>query len=475
MVHEFQLPDVGEGVSEGELVAWLVEAGDAVTEDQPIAEVETDKALVDIPAPVDGTVRELHYEPGDVIPVGEVFITFDLEGESPDAAVEATPSDDGEAPATDDDDDRPVVAPPSVRQLARELGVDIATVEGTGPGGRVTEADVQTAADGADDTPVESPAPDTSGSTQPEPTTDRSPSPDAVKAEAADRERTLAVPATRRSAREAGVDINEVPASGTIEGEAFVTAEDVEAFATGGKPTTAEEADRPVETVPYRSVRRKIGQQMERSKYTAPHVTHHEQVVVDDLVETRRALKPEAEERGVSLTYLPFVMKALVAALRDHPTLNAELDEEAEEIRLKRYYNVGIAVATDAGLMVPVVDDVDRKGLLQLAAETHELAQKARDREVTSDELQGSTITITNFGAIGGEYATPIINYPEVAIIGLGELTQRPVVIDGAVQAAWTLPLSISIDHRVVDGAEVAAFADTLGGYLADPRRLLLE
>ncbi|MFW6448084.1 MAG: dihydrolipoamide acetyltransferase family protein [Halobacteriota archaeon] len=470
MVHEFRLPDVGEGVSEGELVSWQVEPGDAVTEDQPVAEVETDKALVDIPAPVNGTVRELLYEPGDVMPVGEVFITFDVEGEVP-TEPEPEPTDgereesvagtEAEAPA--ETGPGRAFAPPSVRQLARELGVDIEAVEGTGPGGRVTEGDVEAAAEG-DAEPAE-------GTPSPEPAGD-------TATESTDRERTLAVPSTRRVAREAGIDINEVPASEILEGEAFVTAEDVEAYAAG-ESTGAEAAPtvgaRPEETIPYRSVRRKIGEQMERSKYTAPHVTHHELVVVDDLVETREALKPEAEERGIGLTYLPFVMKALVAALREHPKLNAELDEEAEEIRLKRYYNVGIAVATDAGLMVPVVEDVDRKGLLQLASESHELAQKARDREVAPDELRGSTITITNFGAIGGDFATPIINYPEVAVVGLGELKQRPVVVNGEVVAAWTLPLSISIDHRVVDGAEVAAFASTLGEYLADPRRLLLE
>jgi pyruvate dehydrogenase E2 component (dihydrolipoamide acetyltransferase) len=169
------------------------------------------------------------------------------------------------------------------------------------------------------------------------------------------------------------------------------------------------------------------------------------------------------------------VMKAMVAALKQFPGLNAELDEEAGEVVKKHYYNVGIAVATDAGLMVPVVDDVDHKDMLQISGEVNELAAKARDRTISREEMQGSTITITNFGAFGGEYATPIINYPEVAIVGLGELKQRPVVEDGEVEAAYTLPISIAIDHRVIDGAEVAQFCNTMMEYLENPQRLLLE
>ena len=459
MVHEFRLPDVGEGVSEGELISWLVEEGDPVTEDQPVAEVETDKALVEIPSPINGTVHELHFEPGDIMPVGDVFITFDVDGE----VGEAEPSPSEEVEPSPADTSGRVFASPSVRRLARELDVDLSTVDGTGPGGRVTETDVQAAAS-EDTTPteVEVGAADTTPAepSRHEPT--------------AEREQTLAAPATRRLAREQGVDINAVPASETVDGEAFVTPEDVESFAAGAVETAEPASPTPTESIPYRGVRRTIGEQMERSVYTAPHVTHHELIEVDGLVETREALKPVAEEQGIKLTYLPFVIKALIASLKAHPKLNAELDEENEEIILKQYYNIGIAVATDVGLMVPVLKDTDEKDMLQLASESRELAQKARDREVSPDELKGSTITITNFGAIGGDYATPVINFPEVAILGLGELKQRPVVVDGEVEARYTLPLSITIDHRVIDGAEVAEFAATLGRYLSDPRTLLL-
>jgi pyruvate dehydrogenase E2 component (dihydrolipoamide acetyltransferase) len=214
---------------------------------------------------------------------------------------------------------------------------------------------------------------------------------------------------------------------------------------------------------------------MAQSAYTAPHVTHHDRVDVTALVEARTELKPRAEERGISLSYLPFVMKAVVAALREFPILNSQLDEESEEIVKKGYYNLGVATATDAGLMVPVVDSVDGKSLLQLASETNELVEKARDRSISREEMRGGTFTITNFGAIGGEYATPIINYPETAILGLGSLEQRPTVVDGEVVARHVLPLSLSIDHRVVDGAEAAQFTNRLKEYLANPTLLLLE
>ncbi|MUV90081.1 2-oxo acid dehydrogenase subunit E2, partial [Halapricum sp. CBA1109] len=227
-------------------------------------------------------------------------------------------------------------------------------------------------------------------------------------------------------------------------------------------------------------VRKTIGEAMARSKRTAPHATHHDRVDATGLVETRERLRPLAEERDVNLTYLPIVMKAVVAALQDHPVLNTSLDEEHEEILYKQYYNVGVATATEAGLMVPVVESVDEKGLLEIAREVSELVAAARDRSIAREAMQGGTFTVTNFGAVGGEYATPILNPPETAILGLGELAQRPVVEGGSltdpgeVVARPVLPLSLSIDHRVIDGAEAARFVETLKEYLREPRTLLL-
>ena len=533
MVREFKLPDVGEGLTEAEIVSWLVEVGDAVSEDQPVAEVETDKAVVEVPAPVNGTVREILAEEGEMVPVGEVIITFDVEGEPVEPADEgeSEPADPGDAdpaaseasgPAasTDGESDGEVsakggrvFAAPSARRLARELGVDIETVPGSGPGGRVTEGDVRAAAESGGEpagteTADEEPEPAVRSATrkvtdEAESEADAKPAPaDAHPGgapEAAGRDRTLAAPATRQVAQEEGIDINDVPTDEIRDGEPFVDAEQVRSYAEAQRvaqeadaaavrqesaavdataetpPDTETTAEGEVERRPYRGIRRTIGKAMENSKYTAPHVTHHDTVVVEDLVDTRARLKPKAEERGIKLTYMPFVVKAIVAALKEHPILNSQLNEDEEEILVKRYHNIGIAVATDAGLMVPVVQDAGEKDMLTIASEVNELAAKARDRSISREEMQGGTFSITNFGAIGGEYATPIINYPETGILGLGELKQRPVVEDGEVVAKWTLPISLSIDHRVIDGADAAQFANTLMEYLSNPELLLLE
>ncbi len=576
---EYELPDVGEGVAEGEIVVWHAEPGDQVSEDEVLAEVETDKAVVDLPAPVDGVVEELHADTGDMVPVGQVVVTIDTDADGePDteqsegtvagangtgaktgangtaAGVETngtgaeTGADGAVAAAAEDGANVPegrVFAPPNVRQLARELGVDIGTVEGSGPGGRITRADVRTAAEDSVSAPSADEATvngqETEETSAPKSAVSRREPADtgetAGGVEPADRDRTLAVPATRGVASELDVDIDAVPTDRSRDGEAFVQPEDVRAYAeaqqtaqaadaaavsettteaetttattntttastetgartgdttaasaeagaTTGEPATAAtetgvgDADATdegaVRREPYRGVRQTIGEAMAESAYTAPHASHHDMAPAGGLVEARQRLKPRAEDEGVHLTYMPFVMKAVAAVLPEYPAMNAQLDEDAGEILYHDRYDIGVAVATDAGLMVPVVEDVDRKGLVELAAEVNDLVERARNRELAPEELQGSTFTITNFGAIGGEYATPILNYPETGILGLGELRQRPVVEDGEVVAGHTLPLSVSIDHRVVDGAVSAGFCNDLKTYLEDPIHLLL-
>ncbi|KZN25052.1 branched-chain alpha-keto acid dehydrogenase subunit E2 [Haladaptatus sp. R4] len=520
MVHEFKLPDVGEGVAEGELVSWQVEEGDPVTEDQVVAEVETDKAIVEIPSPVDGTVNELLAEEGEVVPVGNVLLTFNVEGEEEEEEApsetesaeseETTESaEESEVPETEETEtpDGRVFAAPSARRLARELGVDIASVEGTGPSGRVSEHDVRAAAEDETESEteektesVESETTTETGTTGGSAATTTTTATPPAQVESADRERTLAAPATRRLADEQGIDINAVPSTEERDGQAFVTSEAVQEYAEAQQQAQAADAAAVAtgetgpreERIPYRGIRRTIGKQMQKSKFTAPHVTHHDSIDVTELVETRAELKDVAEERGIKLTYMPFILKAIVAALKDYPYLNGALDEENDEIVVKNYYNIGIAVATDDGLMVPVLKDVDKKDMLQISSEMNELIEKARDRTISREEMQGGTFTITNFGAIGGEYATPIINHPEVGILGLGELKKRPVVVEGEAQSAsesasgetasadrvearYTLPISMSIDHRIIDGAVVASFANQLLEYLHNPRLLLLE
>jgi pyruvate dehydrogenase E2 component (dihydrolipoamide acetyltransferase) len=489
-VETFKLPDVGEGVAEGELVRWLVGEGQDIEEDQPLAEVETDKALVDLPSPFAGTVVELHAEEGEMVPVGTVIVSVDVGGDGDaeggtDVTAESVSGDDEAAAPSDGR----VFAPPHTRRLARELGVDLARVEGSGPGGRVTDADVRAAAEGETE-PSASTGPDATSVVQApddEAGAHRE-SADAVTEAAAavtgaERDRTLAAPATRRLAVDLGVDLDAVPTDERRDGEAFVTPEMVREFAAGeeatadAEPTASAPADgpQPGDRIPYRGVRRAIGEQMERAKYTAPHVTHTDEVDVTRLVETKADLEPYAAEAGVSLTYLPFVMRAVTRALREFPRVNASLDEDAEEIVLHDDYNVGVATATDAGLMVPVVEDVAGKGLLELAAETATKVERARDRSIDREEMQGGTFTITNVGVIGGEYATPIVNYPEVAILALGKVAERPRVVDGEVVPRYTLPLSLSVDHRVVDGAVAARFTNRVMALLAAPARLLVE
>ncbi|SDX89773.1 2-oxo acid dehydrogenase subunit E2 [Halopenitus persicus] len=520
---QFALPDVGEGVAEGELVAWLVEEGERVEEDQSVAEVETDKAIVEIPAAYDGVVSRLHAEEGEVVPVGDVIVTFDVDEESAsvdegsadpgaeDAAVgdeaasakDATSAEDvaGDDVAGDDAAEAEgadttdvatgrVFAPPSVRTAAREAGVDPASVSGSGPGGRITAADLRAAIDArarsTDDDGRTQAAPEDAG------TADRSRSATTSgggdSSGTADRDRTLAMPATRRIAREEGVDIDAVPASERRDGEAYVTPDDVRAYAAGETGADADatqsdadtvqsdtDATRPGDRIPYRGVRRTIGERMATAKYTAPHVSHHDEVDVTDLVAIRERLTAATAEDEPRLTYLPFVIKAVVAGLRAQPILNAELDEEAEEIVVHDRYDIGIAVATDAGLMVPVVENADEKGLLELAAEVRDLAARARNRTISPEELQGSTFTITNLGAIGGEHASPIINYPEVGILALGEIKRKPAVHEGEVVPRDLLTVSMSVDHRVVDGADAARFTNEVTRYLNDPDLLLLE
>ncbi|WP_435146078.1 2-oxo acid dehydrogenase subunit E2 [Halobaculum sp. P14] len=545
----FELPDLGEGIAEGELVSWTVQPGERVEEDQVIAEVETDKALVEVPSPYDGTVVELHAAEGEMVPVDSVIVTFDVDGAEPAADTDA-PSQDGaeetdrnsaaQSAAAEPDEDEAdgaassassesaaaespggrVFASPSTRSLARELGVDLDAVAGSGPGGRVSAADVRAAADSAADEPDEEP-PEPRSVSGGEPAVserdaagDAEPTPEPVESDGAARDRTLAMPATRRRAAEAGVDINDVPASEARDGEAFVTPADVEAYVESAaeaaddesaasneatsSPAAAEEGgavagaadaagtpdaeatpstggEASGERVPYKGVRRAIGEQMARSKYTAPHVSHHDRLDAAELVELREELAAVAAEEDVKLTYLPFVVKAVTAALEQFPYLNSSLDETADEIVLHDEYNVGIAVATDAGLMVPVVKHADRKGLKQLAVEIDDLATRARNRELSPDEMQGGTFTITNIGAIGGEYSSPIINHPEAAILAMGPVEKRPWVVDDEVVARETMTLSMSVDHRLVDGAEAAQFSNRIKELLSDPTRLLLE
>lgn len=418
MATEFKFPDLGEGVTEGEIKKWLVKEGDSVKKDQSIAEVETDKAVVEMPSPVSGRISKLEHPEGGIVRVGEVLATIQEEG----------------AP----EERRAPEEPTKVKESV--------SVVGELPEGE--EMVVSTRA-----------APKAAGA------------------------RTRAAPAVRRLAREKGVDLSAVTGTGP---DGRVTEEDVLKAAAPEKPALEEKAAPKVQPkfdlygwvdrVPLRGIRRATAKHMVEAQNNAAQVTTMDLADVTDLVALREKVKKYAQEvKGVKVTYLPFVMKAVVAALKKHPYLNASLDEETQEILIKKYYNLGIAVATEDGLMVPVVKAADQKDVFTLAQELKDLADQAQSRKVDLADLRGGTFSITNYGVFGGTYATPILNYPEVGILGMGRISDMPVVKDGEVVLRKMLHLSLTFDHRVLDGAEAAMFLNDLIMFLENPELVLLN
>ena len=413
MAYVFNFPDVGEGIHEGRVVEWLVAEGATVAEDQALVKVETDKAVVELPSPRAGVVLKLHVAADTVIHVGDALVTIGASGERATEAAAAAPG--GErvaaprqvaAAAAPTAPSRRPLATPRTRALARKLGVDLASVQGSGAGGRVTDEDVERAARGG---PASGPA-------------------------AAPAAPVAAAPVLRRTP--------------TAEGE--------------------------VERLPISHLRKVIAGAMRKSKQTAAHVTHVDEADVTELVEHYRRTKPVIEaQAGVKFSLLPFFIKAVVAALKQHPVFNASVDEDAQEILLKRFYNIGIAVDTPEGLIVPVVKSADAKDMVTLAAEVADLAERARTRRLTLDELKGGTCTITNIGPLGGVFATPIINQPELAIVGLHKISDRPAVVDGAIAIRKMMYLSVSFDHRYIDGAAGARFMTDLVALVSNPGLLM--
>jgi pyruvate dehydrogenase E2 component (dihydrolipoamide acetyltransferase) len=413
MAFVFKFPDVGEGIHEGRVVEWLVAEGDTVAEDQPLLKVETDKAVVELPSPQTGTVLKLHAASDAEILVGDPLVTIGPPDEQvPEEVEEAPVSEDSavaaplaaEAESADHTatSARRPLATPRTRALARKLGVELARITGSGSGGRITDEDVQRAAEGGESTPA---APKTT------------PAPVGVVAASADGE---------------------------------------------------------VERVPVTHLRKTIARAMRASKHNAAHVTHVDEADVTDLVAHYQRSKPIIEERtGVRLTLLPFFIKALVANLEKYPIFNASVDEEEQEILFKKYFNIGIAVDTPEGLIVPVIKDADRKNLVELAEEVADKAERARSRELTLDELKGGSCTITNIGPLGGVFATPIINQPELAIVGLHAIKERPEVVNGEIAIRKMMYLSISFDHRYIDGAEAARFMSDLVRLVSEPMVLM--
>ncbi len=463
--YELKLHDIGEGMHEGEIVKWHAGPGDTVEEDQIIVEVQNDKAVVELPSPIKGTLKEIISPEGKVAVVGDVLAVFEVEGAgNAEAGAQAEVGEATEATETEklaekaaegtvtkvdnknaepaeasekskikdatslepansvaDQSSKAVLATPSVRKLSREQEVDISLITGTGRHGQVTKEDVLGFKDGADKevTAKDQPVAVSIGGTD---------------TEAADKEQES--PATSKAA------------------------------------SLSERAE---ERVPLKGVRKVIAAAMVKSVYTAPHVTVMDEVDVTKLVEFRTSMKPLAEKKGIKLTYLPFIVKALVAAAREYPVINASLDDEKNEIVYKHYYNIGIATDTDQGLMVPVVADADRKNIWTIASQITDLATRAREGKLAMNEMRGSSISITNIGSAGGMFFTPVINHPEVAILGTGRISEKPVVRDGQVVVGQLMALSLSFDHRIIDGATAQQAMNYIKQLLADPQMLIME
>jgi pyruvate dehydrogenase E2 component (dihydrolipoamide acetyltransferase) len=465
MPREFRLPELAESVVEGEIVRWLVAEGEEVQQDQPVVEVMTDKVTVELPSPYAGVLQKQLAGEGDVVPVHEPIALFADAG-----ATEAAPPDAGGAGRRSE---------PSV-QAAEERSI----VE---PGGAEEEDDGSSLSlfrpgpeeDGGAPFQVRGKAGTASGGAAVAPRPARP-----TNAARGPYGRVLAVPAARKLARELELDIEQVEGSGP---NGRIRVDDVRAHAERGRGPAA-----PVraparyvspqgyaeqeERVPLRGLRRVIANQMLASHLQTVRTLHVDEADVSALVALRRRLKPVAEARGVKLSYLPFIMKAVVAALQEFPQLNASMDEEAGEIVRKHYYNLGMAVATDAGLTVPVVKDVDRRTILEVAAEVNRLAAAARDGKLTTDDVRGGTFSITNIGSLGGLFSFPIINVPEAAILGVHSIKRRPVVLaDDSIVARDMLYLSLSFDHRLVDGAEGALFTGRVIELLETPEAMMLD
>ncbi|MBO6934800.1 MAG: 2-oxo acid dehydrogenase subunit E2 [Deltaproteobacteria bacterium] len=444
MSFQFKLPDIGEGVTEGEIVEWHVNQGDIVAEDDPMVEVMTDKATVTIGAPKAGTIADVRFQPGDVAQVGDVIVVIATDGT-------ATVT---EAPAEETKDEGPAAT--AVGDIREGL-----------PGTSFFQSAKKPVAkkgNGAAAAPKAAPQPIDFFQAKP-----------------------LATPATRKLARDLGVDLRRVQPSGP---HGRTTRDDVKGFAGGAPTATTAQAPsaprhaptrivgqqgEPEERKPFVGIRRKIAQRMQMVKNTAAHFTFVEECHCDRLIELRSRLKPAAAEEGVKLTYLPFIVKATIAALKKHPVLNSALDESSNELVYRKYFHMGIAAATPNGLMVPVVRHADQLSLLDLAREIDRLGNGAREGALKQDELQGSTFTITSLGRDGGLFATPVLNHPEVGILGVHQMKQKPVVRDGEIAIGNVMLLSLSFDHRIVDGHVGAAFAYDIIRFLEEPERLFLD
>lgn len=428
MKFEFNFPDIGEGIADGTLMKWLVKIGEDISEGDSLAEVETDKVTTEIPSPRTGKVLELKFEEGDTINVGDVFIIID------------TLSSDGEI----------------VEEL--EDKKEVVEEETAGVVGQVVAS--------SEEIPASTEGLNTTTTTE-------------------EKKKVLATPVSRKLAKDLNIDINLIEGTGPI---GRVMKEDINRFKENlSSPTKVEKVDKSnfkptidtndetIQRVPLSRIRKTIAEQMSKSRFTIPHTTAMEELDVTNLYEFRNKYKDLLKEEDINITYLPFILKAVILALKQYPEFNSSFDEENQELLLKHFYHIGIATDTDRGLMVPVLRHADKKSLVEIAMEIDDLSNRAKDNKMEIHELKGSSFSITNYGSIGGLFGIPIINYPESAILGVGRIVDKPIVKDNKIVIAKILPLSLSYDHRVIDGASGARFLNLLSKLLKDPEVLLLK
>ncbi len=435
MRHVFKFPDIGEGLEEGTIVEWYVKKGQQVESGQSLVQVETDKVTTDIPSPKTGTIAALYGSEGETINVGDPLAEIEIEGVEGEEAVK-------------EEEQKP--SGPSEESVEEEEGAGVVgTIEVAGEGGHLPSSQ-----EGVEQ---------------------------AEKAEEEEKpkKKALATPVARALAKDLGVDINNIKGTGP---GGRVMKEDIYNYVEQKKPekpsepAPGKEVEEHVEYEDLTQIRKTIAKNMSRSKQNAAHMSVMDEVEVSELVRIRNKYKEKYKDQGIKLNYLPFILKATALALKKHRQLNSELDLDNDRILFRYYYNIGIAVDTDKGLVVPVIKHVDRLSVYELAQKTSEIARKARDGELTMEDMKGGTFTVTSYGSIGGQFAVPVINYPQSGILGIGRIVKKPVVNENdEVAPGHMLPLSMSVDHRIVDGGEVSRFLNTLMGYLEDPVTLIME
>ena len=423
MRYIFKFPDIGEGLEEGKIIEWYVQKGESIASGDPLVKMETDKVVTDIPSPKSGVIAVTYGGVGDTVKVGNALVEIDIEGVEAEAAQKAA----AETPK----------APSSEAIDEKGFGV-VGTIEVAGDGAYLPAGDEGISNDAA------------------------------PKA----RKKALATPVARAMARELGIDINQIPGSGPA---GRITKKDIATHANQARLEAApsrQPSHESGERYRYESlstIRKTIAKNMLRSKQNAAHMSVMDEVEVGELLAARRRLNDALADKGMRLSYLPFIIKAVARALKNHPVLNAELDLENERIIYKNYINIGIAMDADEGLVVPVIRAADQKSLIQVATELKDLIERARERKLSLDDLKDGTFSITSYGSIGGYFAVPVINYPQVGIFGVGRITEKPIVKDSQIVVGNMLPISMSVDHRIVDGGEVARFLNEVLAYLKDP------